>query len=98
VISKYSPTGVLHNWTPPIVHRDLKTMNVLLTSDSHVKLADFGCKREPERASERNFMFNVVDFLIVLLVSRFSGTDHQQTLKKIRGTMAYFAPVRLHHN
>lgn len=29
----------------------------------------------------------------ILVVSRFSGADHQQTLKKIRGTMAYFAPV-----
>jgi hypothetical protein len=49
--------------TVVIAHR----MNVLLTRDARVKLADFG-------------------------LSRFSETALNATLKKLRGTMAYFAP------
>jgi len=35
----------LHNNDPPIMHRDLKTLNVLVTKDFHTRLADFGLSR-----------------------------------------------------
>eukprot|EP01128_Nolandella_sp_AFSM9_P000684 TRINITY_DN10825_c0_g1_i1.p1 TRINITY_DN10825_c0_g1~~TRINITY_DN10825_c0_g1_i1.p1 ORF type:complete len:823 (-),score=218.56 TRINITY_DN10825_c0_g1_i1:212-2566(-) len=35
----------LHESNPPIMHRDLKTLNVLVTSDFHCKLCDFGLAR-----------------------------------------------------
>jgi len=35
----------LHNNSPPIMHRDLKTLNVLVTKDFHCRLADFGLSR-----------------------------------------------------
>ena len=34
--------GEMHAHNPPVTHRDLKLENILLTSDSVVKLCDFG--------------------------------------------------------
>jgi len=35
----------LHNFSPPILHRDLKTLNVLVTADLQCKVCDFGLSR-----------------------------------------------------
>ncbi|CAL9688910.1 unnamed protein product [Knipowitschia caucasica] len=35
----------LHNMNPPLLHQDLKTQNILLDGEYHVKIADFGLSK-----------------------------------------------------
>jgi serine/threonine protein kinase len=40
-----SGLAYLHSFSPPIIHRDLKSLNVLVTSNWRGKVADFGMSR-----------------------------------------------------
>lgn len=44
----------LHSADPPVIHRDIKTDNILLTPDGEIYIIDFGIAREYDDAVERD--------------------------------------------
>jgi serine/threonine protein kinase len=44
--------NTLHSWKPPIVHRDLKTFNLLLDENLNIKVCDFGLSRYMDQGDE----------------------------------------------
>ncbi|EPY51661.1 NAK protein kinase Ppk29 [Schizosaccharomyces cryophilus OY26] len=46
--------AAMHRLRPPLIHRDLKVENILMTSFSSFKLCDFGSVTEPMHAAENS--------------------------------------------
>ncbi len=47
----------LHTYSPPIIHRDLKSGNLLVDGYYHVKVADFGLAKFQTDQTEKNKTF-----------------------------------------
>uniref|UniRef100_A0A8C5PU21 Receptor-interacting serine/threonine-protein kinase 2 n=1 Tax=Leptobrachium leishanense TaxID=445787 RepID=A0A8C5PU21_9ANUR len=45
----------LHNMSPPLLHHDLKTQNILLDNEFHCKIADFGLSKWRMLSSSHSF-------------------------------------------
>jgi len=51
----------LHTQEPPILHRDLKSLNVLITKHHHAKITDFGLSKQ--KSSEYNTKIGTLQWL-----------------------------------
>jgi len=68
VVARYarqvlSGLDYLHSRKPPVVHRDLKCANLLLTHGANAKIADFGCSkwlRSQNESSQKDTMVGSV--------------------------------------
>ncbi|BAU02966.1 hypothetical protein LR48_Vigan10g004600 [Vigna angularis] len=68
-----------HGCMPPIVHRDVKTANILLSQDLEAKIADFGLSKEFKKDNQKQ-QSHVID------------TDATNDKSAIMGTTGYLDP------
>mmetsp|Transcript_137671 Transcript_137671/g.243249 ORF Transcript_137671/g.243249 Transcript_137671/m.243249 type:complete len:410 (+) Transcript_137671:18-1247(+) len=66
----------IHHLPEKVIHRDIKPENILLTTDDHVKLADFGWANMLQAADKRETFCGTLDYLPPEMIM---GTGHDES-------------------
>ena len=79
----------LHSQTPPVIHRDLKPQNIILTDGGKVKLIDFGISRMYDETAKKDTVFYGTQEFAPPEQYGFSQTDQRADLFSLGVVMGY---------
>lgn len=79
----------LHCQSPPVIHRDLKPQNIILTDSGKVKLIDFGISRLYDEAAKKDTVFYGTQEFAPPEQYGFSQTDQRADLFSLGVVMGY---------
>lgn len=79
----------LHSQSPPVIHRDLKPQNIVLTDDGTVKLIDFGISRIYDAEAKKDTVFYGTQGFAPPEQYGFSQTDSRSDLYALGMVMGY---------
>ena len=79
----------LHSQTPPVIHRDLKPQNIILTDGGKVKLIDFGISRVYDETAKKDTVFYGTQEFAPPEQYGFSQTDQRADLFSLGVVMGY---------
>ena len=79
----------LHSQSPPVIHRDLKPQNIVLTDNGTVKLIDFGISRIYDVGAKKDTVFYGTQEFAPPEQYGFSQTDCRSDLYSLGMVMGY---------
>jgi serine/threonine-protein kinase len=88
----------LHSQAKPIIHRDIKPDNLILSADGRVMLVDFGLMKQVERQLESSPLihaFGTVEFAPPEQYAEQGGTDQRTDIYSLGATMYFLLAGQL---